>query len=67
VSKKQFFIVWNPNKTEGYITDSKPDAMFASDGVASRSGTPILAEALRDTYCEDADDGLPMQEIELEV
>ena len=65
--KKQFFIVWNQSRTEGFITDDKPDAMFVSEGISLRTGNPLVGEAFRECYCEDEADGLLMQEVELEV
>lgn len=66
MSKKKFYIVWNPAKNEGFITDDRKDALFASEGI-SRHGNPTLGEALRECYAEDDDEALPMQEIEIEV
>lgn len=68
MSAKKFYIVWNPTKTEGYITDDKQDAKFTSDGMAGRYGNPTIGEAFRESYADD-DTGelLPMQEIEIEV
>ena len=67
MAKKKFYIVWNPKKNEGFITDDEDDARFTADGISPRFGNPTVGEALRECYCEDDGDGLPMQEIELEV
>ena len=67
MTKKKFYIVWNLNKNEGFITDSKEDAAFTADGISPRFGNPVVGESFRDCYIDDADDGLPMQEIEIEV
>lgn len=67
MAKKKFYIVWNPKKNEGFITDDKEDADFTADGISRSFGNPTVGEAFRDCYCEDSDDVLPMQEIELEV
>lgn len=50
MAKKKFYIVWNPEKNGGFITDDENDAWLTAE-----------------CYCEDDDDCLPMQEIELEV
>ena len=63
--KKKFYIAWNEQKNEGFITDDRDDALYVAKGKEPRFGTPTVGEAFRDNY--DKGNDLPMQEIEIEV
>jgi len=66
--RRTFHIVLNPAKNEGFITDDKDDALFASENIRASAGNSLIAEALREGYVEaDEDAALPMIEVELEV
>jgi hypothetical protein len=73
MAKKQYHIVWNKRKTEGYITDDENDATYAQSGIqiSVSAGMSTLAEALRESYAyDDGDDNgieLPAQTVILEV
>lgn len=74
MAEKQYHIVWNESKTEGYITDDADDAEFASVGWRAKASCSTLAQAMRESYAndddEDDDDGpveLPTDTITLEV
>ena len=62
------YIVWNENKTEGYITDDKQDARTAREGKKHRRssgqvGYSTLALAFYEAY---GDDELPpIEEVDL--
>ena len=65
MTTKTFFIVWNEQKNEGFVTDDKGDALYVSKGREPRGGTPAVGEAFRDAYDKGGD--LPMQEVGIEV
>ncbi len=72
--RRTYYIVWNPSKSEGYITNDVNDATFAATGDARQCfGTPTVGEAFREAYCDDEDEEavalheFPTQTIELEV
>lgn len=68
MAKKKFYVVLNPAKNEGYVTDDKAEALFASENIRPAGGNSLIAEALREAYVEaDEEAALPMIEIELEV
>lgn len=65
---KKYHIVWNKSRTEGFITDDEDDAEYASSGMRCGVGVSCIAEAMRETYCDDdEDEELPAQTIELEI
>lgn len=64
---KTIYIVWNPAKNEGYVTDDKADAIFCSTGDDSGCfGHATVAEAFRESYADAEDDELPMQTLEID-
>lgn len=63
----KFWIVWNPAKNEGFITNDEDDATFVSTGDWSSLGVSVVSDAFRETYGEHSDDDLPMQEVDLSV
>jgi len=71
--KKQYHIVWNAQKTEGYITDNEDDATYASSGMVCGVGASTIAEAMREAYAQDEDsfddteEELPTQTVTIEV
>lgn len=68
MAQKKFYIVLNPAKNEGYVTDNKDDALFASENIRPAGGNSLLAETLREAYVEaDEEAALPMIEVEIEV
>ena len=67
--KKQYHIVWNAKKSEGYITDSEDDAEFAHSGFQACNSCSTLATAMRETYADgedDTDTELPAQTVTIE-
>lgn len=59
-----YYIVWNKQKGEGYVTNDRNDALYVSTGKSKRFGVPVVGEAFRDAY-ED-DDNFEIQEIDLQ-
>lgn len=47
---KTIYIVWNENKSEGFVTDDKDDAKYCSTGKETGFGIPTIAEAFRECY-----------------
>jgi len=70
MAEKQYHIVWNSTKTEGYITDSEDDAEFARSGFQANFSSSTLALAMREAYADGEDDDeteLPAQSVAIEV
>ena len=70
MAEKQYHIVWNSTKTEGYITDSEDDAEFARSGFQANFSSSTLALAMREAYADGEDDDeteLPAQSVTIEV
>lgn len=66
---KEYFIVWNETKSEGFITSNENDAEFARSGFQGSMAVSSLAGAMRDTYAheDDEDTELPAQTVTLDV
>lgn len=63
---KKYFIVWNENRSEGYITDDPEDADYTATGFSSSFGQSTLGVAFRESYAEDEEsDEFEVQEIEI--
>jgi hypothetical protein len=56
--KTEYFICWNEDKTEGFVTTDKDDAKSAKTGKPHRklgyTSISTAAEAFYNTYCDDA-------------
>lgn len=67
----KFYVVWNPGKTEGFVTNDAGDARYVASGIQPRGAYRFstAGEAFRETYVDmdGEDDGmeLEMQEIDL--
>lgn len=61
----KYYIVWNPTRTEGFITNDADDAEYVRCGLQSRFGVSSAGQAFREAYCDEDDDSteLPMTEI----
>ena len=59
------YIVWNPGRTEGFITTDREDADFVRTGVRSQPGVSAAGQAFREEYIEDEEDltELPFTEV----
>lgn len=59
------YIVWNPGRTEGFITTDRVDADFVRTGVRSQPGVSAAGQAFREAYIEDEEDHteLPFTEV----
>ena len=55
---KKYWIVWNENRSEGFITDDKMDA----DSAATYGGTSTVGLAFWESYGDD--EGLSELEVE---
>lgn len=65
----KFYIVWNPTKTEGFITNDPNDAVNASTGDRLTAGVSRVGECFYEVYSDDAGAGefeFEIQEVELE-
>ncbi len=62
-----FFIVWNEDKTEGYITNCEYDANYAGTGLSYGEGQSSYAFAFRQVV-EDIEYGsdLEVQKIQID-
>jgi hypothetical protein len=68
MASKTIHLVWNPDMSECWGTDSAGDAHYVATGDMSRcfTGTPSTGDNFREAYAEEADDGiLPMTVIEV--
>lgn len=64
----KYYIVWNPTKTEGFITDDPDDATNASTGERLAAGVSVVGEKFYETYSDDGGAGefeFEIQELEL--
>jgi hypothetical protein len=59
-----YYIVWNKDKTEGFVTNDKSDARYTATGHTVKFGVPSVGEAFRDAY--DNGDHLEIQEVDLQ-
>lgn len=61
----RYYIVWNPTRTEGFITNDAGDAEYARTGFQEEMAVSTAGQAFRDAYCEEDDDSteLPMTEL----
>lgn len=65
---KTIFIVWNPARNEGYVTDDKADAYYCSTGDDSGCfGHSTVAETFRKSYADEGDEEFPMQTLEIDA
>ena len=65
----KFYIVWNPRRTEGFVTNDPDDALVASTGERLKLGTSAVGECFYETYSDDAEPGdfeFEIQELEIE-
>ncbi len=64
---KTIFIVWNPAKNEGFVTDDQEDANYCSTGDDSACfGHSSVAEAFRESYADEGDEEFEMQTLEID-
>ena len=61
------YIVWNPARTEGFITTDREDAEFVRTGVRTLPAVSAAGQWFREAYYEDETDHteLPITEIHL--
>jgi hypothetical protein len=59
---RKAFIVWNPERNEGFVTTDRGDARWTATGRGGRFGVPTLGEAFREAY----DDGGDRDEFKIE-
>lgn len=65
---KKYYIVWNDDKSEGFVTDNEVEAHNVSTGDDWWTGTPgssALGEYFRDCYYDEGDDDFEIEEVEL--
>lgn len=55
MSEKTYYIAWNADKSEGFITDIKRDAKEAVDGKRRAPYSATLGLAFRECYDEGAE------------
>ena len=61
----KYYIVWNPTRTEGFITNDAGDAEYVQNGFQGSMAVSSAGQAFREAYCEEGDDSteLPMTEL----
>lgn len=61
----KYFIIWNPARTEGFITNDPDDAEYVQCGFRAGMAVPTAGQAFREAYCDEGDDSteLPMTEL----
>ena len=61
----KYYIVWNPTRTEGFITTDAGDADYVRSGWRDGMAVSTAGEAFREAYCDEDDDSteLPMTEL----
>ena len=61
------YIVWNPGRTEGFITTDRNDAEFVRTGVRSQPGVSAAGLGFREAYIDDEEDltELPITEVHM--
>lgn len=61
----KYYIVWNPTRTEGFITNDAGDADYVRCGFRAGMSVPSAGQAFREAYLDEDDDSteLPMTEI----
>jgi len=52
----KYIIIWNKERTEGYITNDADDADTAHYGFRNKMGTTAVGERMHEAYTEDGDE-----------
>ena len=69
MQEKEYFIVWNETKSEGFITSSEDDAEFARTRFQSGRAVSLLADSMRSIYAGGGDEEteLPSQTVTIDI